>query len=96
MGNHWEHRNLVDLRHTHKSVFLSKTFSWCKGENFLSRKLCYEVDHIMHCFCGRYCPECKNDENEVVKAGEKLKESKKKAKMASSKNNTSRDWGKVI
>nr|XP_018914523.1 PREDICTED: E3 ubiquitin-protein ligase UHRF1-like [Bemisia tabaci] len=41
-----------------------------------------------------YCAECKNDENEIVKAGEKLKDSKKKAKMASKKNNTSRDWGK--
>lgn len=29
-----------------------------------------------------------------MKAGEKLKESKKKAKMASAVNNTSRDWGK--
>lgn len=44
----------------------------------------------------RYCPSCKNDENEIVKAGEKLKESKKKSKMASSTNQTSRDWGRVI
>jgi hypothetical protein len=31
----------------------------------------------------------------VVKAGEKLKESKKKAKMVSATSNSSRDWGKV-
>lgn len=42
----------------------------------------------------RFCPLCKNDDSEIVKAGEKLKESKKKAKMASAKSNTSRDWGK--
>ena len=46
-------------------------------------------------FLCRYCPSCKNDENEIVKAGEKLKESKKKSKMASSTNQTSRDWGRV-
>jgi len=48
--------------------------------------------------CGqsnRYCPECKRDENEVVKAGEKLKESKKKSRMASASSSSSRDWGKV-
>lgn len=40
----------------------------------------------------RYCPSCKNDENEIVKAGGKLKGSKKKtpASVSSSK----RDWGK--
>ncbi|VVC41491.1 Zinc finger, PHD-type,Zinc finger, RING-type,Zinc finger, FYVE/PHD-type,Ubiquitin-related [Cinara cedri] len=39
-----------------------------------------------------YCPTCKNDENEIVKAGEKLKASKKKPpiNMSTSK----RDWGK--
>ena len=42
----------------------------------------------------RFCPLCKNDDSEIVKAGEKLKDSKKKAKMASAKGNTSRDWGK--
>ena len=44
----------------------------------------------------RFCPLCKNDDSEVVKAGEKLKESKKKAKMASSTTTSKRDWGKVI
>lgn len=42
----------------------------------------------------RYCHECKNDENEIVSAGNKLKESKKKAKMASKQNSSTRDWGK--
>ena len=38
---------------------------------------------------------CKNDETEVVRAGEKLKESKKKSKMPSAQNNSGRDWGRV-
>lgn len=41
-----------------------------------------------------YCPDCKNDENEIVKAGEKLKESKKKAKLQSKNPKSTRDWGK--
>jgi len=49
------------------------------------------------CVClSRYCPECKVDSSEVVLAGERLKESKKKTKMASAQSATSRDWGKVI
>lgn len=44
---------------------------------------------------GRYCPGCRNDSSEVVLAGEKLKESKKKAKMASASSSSQRDWGKV-
>ena len=40
-------------------------------------------------------PKCKNDASEIVKAGEKLKESKKKAKMASQQGTNSRDWGRV-
>ena len=47
------------------------------------------------CLC-RYCPQCKVDTSEVVHAGERLKESKKKCKMASSQSATSRDWGKVV
>lgn len=43
----------------------------------------------------RYCPKCKLDDSEIVKAGEKLKESKKKSKMASKQGNSSRDWGRV-
>lgn len=42
-----------------------------------------------------YCPECKNDENEIVKAGEKLKSKKKENLISSKQPNTSgRDWGK--
>lgn len=37
---------------------------------------------------------CKNDDTEIVRAGEKLKDSKKKAKMASANSSSSRDWGK--
>ena len=43
----------------------------------------------------RYCPSCKTNSDEVVKAGDKLKQSKKKAKMASASSKSSRDWGKV-
>ena len=46
--------------------------------------------------CIRYCPSCKTDENAVVKAGEKPKESKKKAKMMSANSSSKRDWGKVM
>ena len=42
-----------------------------------------------------YCPECKNDEGEVIRAGEKLRYNKKKAKMMSKINDCKRDWGKV-
>lgn len=38
-----------------------------------------------------YCQECKNDENEIVKAGDKLKQTKKKTNENS---NSKRDWGK--
>lgn len=41
-----------------------------------------------------YCPLCKNDGSAVIKAGEKLKESKKKSKMASANPKGNRDWGK--
>ena len=41
-----------------------------------------------------YCPLCKNDGSHIVKAGEKLKESKKKLKMASTNSTSTRDWGK--
>ncbi len=40
-----------------------------------------------------YCPECKNDENEIVNAGSYLKQSKKKSKMPSAKKACKRDWG---
>ncbi|XP_037089787.1 E3 ubiquitin-protein ligase UHRF1-like [Pollicipes pollicipes] len=42
-----------------------------------------------------YCPECKTDTSEVVQAGQRLKASKRKARMASTLNKaTKRDWGK--
>ena len=40
-----------------------------------------------------YCPLCKNDDD-IVKEGEALKASKKKAKMPSQANTQKRDWGK--
>lgn len=42
-------------------------------------------------FC-RYCPSCKVDEGEIVKAGGKLKASKKKTPASTS--TSKRDWGK--
>ena len=54
---------------------------------------CLITQHAMICY--RYCPGCKNDDTEIVKAGEKLKESKKKAKMASTTSTSNRDWGRV-
>lgn len=68
--------------------------------------LCDECDMAFHTYCltppleniptdeDWYCPECRNDSSEVVRAGEKLKESKKKAKMASATSSSQRDWGK--
>ncbi|XP_057696467.1 E3 ubiquitin-protein ligase UHRF1 [Corythoichthys intestinalis] len=68
--------------------------------------LCDECDQAYHIYCLNppltsipededwYCPNCRNDSNEVVRAGEKLKESKKKAKMASATCSSQRDWGK--
>uniref|UniRef100_A0A4W4EPE2 E3 ubiquitin-protein ligase UHRF n=1 Tax=Electrophorus electricus TaxID=8005 RepID=A0A4W4EPE2_ELEEL len=68
--------------------------------------LCDECDMAFHTYCltppltsipedeDWYCPECRNDASEVVLAGEKLKESKKKAKMASASSSSQRDWGK--
>ncbi|XP_067409175.1 E3 ubiquitin-protein ligase UHRF2 isoform X2 [Emydura macquarii macquarii] len=69
--------------------------------------LCDECNMAYHIYCLNpplskipededwYCPSCKNDSNEVVKAGEKLKQSKKKAKMPSASTESQRDWGKV-
>ena len=42
-----------------------------------------------------FCPDCKN-EDDIVKAGEKQEDGKKKKKMASKANpQSNRDWGKV-
>lgn len=68
--------------------------------------LCDECNSAYHIWCldppmeelpgddDWYCPDCKNDASEVVRAGEKLKESKKKAKLASNLSSCTRDWGK--
>uniref|UniRef100_A0A452TTY6 E3 ubiquitin-protein ligase UHRF n=1 Tax=Ursus maritimus TaxID=29073 RepID=A0A452TTY6_URSMA len=80
----------------------------CGGKQDPDKQLmCDECDMAFHIYCLRpplsslpkedewYCPECRNDASEVVLAGEKLKESKKKAKMASATSSSQRDWGKV-
>ncbi|XP_014836021.1 PREDICTED: E3 ubiquitin-protein ligase UHRF1 [Poecilia mexicana] len=68
--------------------------------------LCDECDMAYHTYCLNppltsipededwYCPGCRNDTSEVVLAGEKLKKSKKKARMASASSSSQRDWGK--
>lgn len=79
----------------------------CGGKEDPQKQLmCDECDMAFHIYCLNppldsipdldewFCPLCKNDDTEIVKAGEKLKESKKKAKMASAKGKSSRDWGK--
>ncbi|XP_036187007.1 E3 ubiquitin-protein ligase UHRF2 isoform X3 [Myotis myotis] len=68
--------------------------------------LCDECNLAYHIYCLNppldkvpeeewYCPSCKTDSSEVVKAGEKLKMSKKKAKMPSASTGSRRDWGRV-
>lgn len=79
----------------------------CGGkENPGDQLLCDECDMAFHIYClipplkaipdddEWYCPQCKNDTSEVIHAGEKLRESKKKQKMASSNSTANRDWGK--
>ncbi|PNI54539.1 UHRF2 isoform 5 [Pan troglodytes] len=68
--------------------------------------LCDECNVAYHIYCLNppldkvpeeeywYCPSCKTDSNEVVKAGERLKMSKKKAKMPSASTESRRDWGR--
>ncbi|XP_069482028.1 E3 ubiquitin-protein ligase UHRF2 isoform X2 [Ambystoma mexicanum] len=68
--------------------------------------LCDECNMAYHMYCLNppltripededwYCPSCKIDSTEVVNAGEKLKQSKKKAKMPSAFTECQRDWGK--
>lgn len=58
------------------------------GEIFLHS--CFIL--IVQIYDFRYCPSCKNDENEIVKAGGKLKVSKKKTPASTS--SSKRDWGK--
>ncbi|KAM5237840.1 LOW QUALITY PROTEIN: E3 ubiquitin-protein ligase UHRF1 [Ctenodactylus gundi] len=79
----------------------------CGGREAPEKQLmCDECDMAYHLYCldpplssvpseeEWYCPDCRNDASEVVLAGEKLKESKKKAKMASAMSSSQRDWGK--
>uniref|UniRef100_A0A8D2DLS8 E3 ubiquitin-protein ligase UHRF n=1 Tax=Sciurus vulgaris TaxID=55149 RepID=A0A8D2DLS8_SCIVU len=79
----------------------------CGGREAPDKQLlCDECDMAYHLYCLRpplssvpteaewYCPDCRNDASEVVLAGEKLKESKRKAKMASATSSSQRDWGK--
>jgi len=64
--------------------------------------MCDECDGSYHLKCLKlkalpeedewFCPECKNPED-IIKAGEKLKVGKKKAKMISQTGKTTRDWG---
>lgn len=68
--------------------------------------LCDECDDAYHIYCLSpplekvpeeeewFCPACKTDDSSIVKVGEKLKVSKKKAKMASATSTSNRDWGK--
>ncbi|XP_012863103.1 E3 ubiquitin-protein ligase UHRF1 [Echinops telfairi] len=79
----------------------------CGGKQDPGKQLmCDECDMAFHMYCLRpplssvpeedewYCPECRVDTSEVVSAGERLKTSKKKAKMASATSSCQRDWGK--
>ncbi|XP_071852986.1 E3 ubiquitin-protein ligase UHRF1-like isoform X2 [Apostichopus japonicus] len=79
----------------------------CGGKEEPEKQImCDECDMAYHIYCldppladipdvdEWYCPICKNDTSKVVHAGEKLKGSKKKAKMASAKSTSNRDWGK--
>ncbi|KAK9880899.1 hypothetical protein WA026_013230 [Henosepilachna vigintioctopunctata] len=66
--------------------------------------LCDECDMGFHISCLNpplekipdedewFCPGCKNDKNEIVKAGETLKNGSKRAKMPSAKQSSGRDW----
>uniref|UniRef100_A0A8C5LWM4 E3 ubiquitin-protein ligase UHRF n=1 Tax=Leptobrachium leishanense TaxID=445787 RepID=A0A8C5LWM4_9ANUR len=79
----------------------------CGGKQDPEKQLlCDECDMAFHTYCLNpplssipqdedwYCPDCRIDASEVVLAGEKLKESKKKSKMASASSSSQRDWGK--
>ncbi len=66
--------------------------------------ICDECEYYYHFYCvgleevpegDWYCPECKNDENEIVAPGAKLKDSRKKSKMSSKakSSKSKRDWG---
>lgn len=78
--------------------------SICGGKQHHDKQiLCDECDMAYHLWCldppltdlpddeDWYCPQCKTDVSEVIKAGDTLRLSKK----ASKKQETHRDWGKV-
>lgn len=68
----------------------------CTGRQGAGRRWpCSHGQRVTSLWSQVYCPECRIDSSEVVQAGEKLKESKKKAKMASATSSSQRDWGKV-
>nr|XP_015840552.1 PREDICTED: E3 ubiquitin-protein ligase UHRF1 isoform X2 [Tribolium castaneum] len=75
-----------------------------KKENAGTLIMCDECDSAFHLTCLKpplpavppdewYCPECKNDDSEIVKAGEKLKTSLKKMKKPGYKR-SNQLWGK--
>ncbi len=80
----------------------------CGGKDGPDKQLlCDECDQAYHLWCLTppletvpesdewYCPQCKTDCTEVIKAGDKMRLSKKKANMASNKQSCNRDWGRV-
>lgn len=94
---------LVPLNSSHANVANSSIYVWPVCPFTFTAALLRVAQHtppltsaetISPC-PARYCPTCKNDTSEVVKAGEKLKASKKKAKMPSATTESQRDWGKV-
>uniref|UniRef100_A0A8D8VVT0 RING-type E3 ubiquitin transferase n=1 Tax=Cacopsylla melanoneura TaxID=428564 RepID=A0A8D8VVT0_9HEMI len=79
----------------------------CAGKTSPDKLIvCEECQHYFHIWCLKppletipeddewFCPGCKRDTSEVIAPGQKLKDSKKKARMASSKSTSTRDWGK--
>ncbi|XP_050296174.1 E3 ubiquitin-protein ligase UHRF1-like isoform X2 [Anthonomus grandis grandis] len=78
----------------------------CGGkENWDKIILCDECDMGYHTDCldppmddipedDWYCPSCKTDDSQIVKAGEKLKISKKKLKTPAYQQKNNKDWGR--
>lgn len=81
--------------------------SICAGKTSPDKLIvCEECQHYYHIWCLKpplesvpeddewFCPSCKRDTSEVIAPGQKLKDSKKKARMASTNSKSTRDWGK--
>ena len=82
----------------------------CGGKEDDDKQLfCEQCEYVTHMWCldppldvipddDWYCPDCKNDANEIVQAGELgNKYSHRRSKMPSSQNTgTKRDWGKGL